>query len=265
MDIHPKMLALIESLPISARNSHIFRQNPVTKQPVGRLRNDSVLVELSREEFIHMALLAMYRLMESEFKTFSHNNQAQRLITNDIQGIMGEAALAKSIGKNVLDLVEMQQDVPHSQKGDGDIPGAAGIEVRTTTGLISKVSETHGPSFYSRLILRQHDDVTKRYVLVLGVGTVYEIAGWLPGSDIRRDEWSDQGAEGRRKVWMAPLNALRPIRELLPAKHMVTDRRLAELIAPPKPAFDIELEKLGRPTSVAELWRQAQMAHGAVL
>lgn len=262
MELYPEIHKLFDSLPFDIKSSHVLRTNPVTQKIVGKLRSDSVLVELTPNEYINMAHLAMYRLVESQVKSFSHNNEASRLITNDIQGIMGEAAVMKASGRNLSELAIMQDSIPHQRKGEGDMPTENGIEIRTTTGLISKVSPKYGASFYSRLIFRDGDDVSKRYVLVLGIGLVYEIAGWLPGSELKRDEWAGQGDVKRTPAWMAPIEALRPIRELLPVKHSVKHPQLVEMTNPVKPKFDLELEMLGRPTSVEELWRQAKMAHG---
>lgn len=213
-----------------------------------------------------MALLGTFRMIESELGGFVNKNEADRLPSNDLKGILGEAAVMKALGRDVSELAEMQRVIPHSEKSRGDVPSPLGrIEVRTTTGLFTKMTKG-GPNFASRLIARQGDDDEKSYVLVLGVGTVYEIAGWLKGSEIKRDEWSGQGAVGRPPAWMAPLSALRPIRELLHVQHKIISDKLKPFVQEqkPKPPYDIELELLARPTSVEELWRQAQIIHGVV-
>lgn len=218
------------------------------------------------EEFANMALLGTFRMLESELGGFVNKNEADRLPSNDLKGILGEAAVMKAMGRDVHDLAVMQREIPHAEKGQGDVPSPLGrVEVRSTTGLFTKMSRS-GPGFASRLIARDGDDPDKSYVLVLGVGTVYEIAGWLKGSEIKRDEWAGQGAAGRTPAWMAPVSALRPIRELLAVNHKIISHELQSFIIDekPKPKFDLELEMLGRPTSVAELWRQAEIIHGVI-
>lgn len=259
--IHPSLLSMFDRLEVGVEVSHVLQMHPSTKKPVGRLRPDSILVELTKEEYITMAMLGTFRMLYADSHQVKANHGAERTVKNDLQGILGEAAVMKALGRNISELISIENDVPFSEKPRGDIDG---IEVRATTGLISKVSARYGPSFASRLIYREGDSTTKAYVLVLGIGRVYEIAGWMPGKEMQREEWSGQGAEGRKKAWFVPTDALRPIRELLAVNHAISDPKLQQFIGPPKPAapVDMALEMLARPTDVRELWAMAKIAFG---
>jgi hypothetical protein len=262
MNLQP-ILAMMESLRVDVTTSHVLQEHPVTKRPVGPLRKDSVLVELTKEEYVAMALLGTFRMLRAESLQVRAKHEAERTVRNDLQGILGEAAVMKALGRNVMDLATIEHDVPLIDKPKGDI---GSIEIRATTGLISKTSSMYGPSYASRLIYREGDDPNKVYVLVLGVGIVYEVAGWLRGSEIRRAEWANQGAEWRTKAWMAPVSSLRPIRDLIDVKHCVESHSLLPFIRgeEKKAEIDWALELLRKPADVDELWRQAVMAHGSV-
>jgi hypothetical protein len=270
MNIPENLGELLGSLPVTSAISHMLQVHPVTRQPIGQLRADSVVVELNKQEYMEMAMLGMYRMLRAEAQQIRAKNEAERTIRNDLQGILGEAVLMKGLGRSVGELIDIERDVSMREKRRGDI---GNMEVRSTTGMMSPRTNIYVPSFYSRLIYRHGDDESKKYVLVMGVGTIYEIAGWLPGSECRRDAWANQGAEGRPKCWMVPMEELRPIRELLPVlDHKVEDAGILELIhRRPQVKVDVddpvlrEFEELRRRPvkDVRELWKEALMMHGA--
>lgn len=111
----------------------------------------------------------------------------------------------------------------------------------------------------SRLRLYKTDAKLRPYVLVIGSGLVFEAVGWMAGKEIMSDE---------RKVdsgWAVEINNLRPMKELLSGKHVVSDERLKKLVKKPETSgpIDFELEMLRRPSNVDELWQMAKIAFGA--
>lgn len=249
--------SLFDQMKVDAGTSHLLRERP-GGGIVGRLRPDSVVVELTKQEYLDMAMVAVYRMMLSEVRDFRQNAEAERTIRNDLQGILGEAAFCKALGLD-LEVIVGNEERSMAEKRTGDI---GRYEVRTTTGLVTPRSSSGRVGYYSRLIHRAHDDPQKVYVLVLGVGVVYEIAGWLAGADIRRDEWANQGGEGRPGAWMAPLEALRPIRTLPDAtlREHVMDERIAALSGKKDAKAQVDPSS-ARIRDIDALWNEARMMH----
>ena len=63
------------------------------------------------------------------------------------------------------------------------------------------------------LIIRDDDSPSHFYILVIGQMPVYEIAGWIKGSDAKVDEYlRDPGPNGGPRCFMIPQKALKNFR-----------------------------------------------------
>ena len=91
----------------------------MTKRLVGLFRKDSVLVELTKKEYVAMALLGTFRMLRAESLQVRAKHEVERTVRNDLQGILGKAAVVKALGRNVMDLVTIQRDVPRIDKPKG--------------------------------------------------------------------------------------------------------------------------------------------------
>lgn len=62
------------------------------------------------------------------------------------------------------------------------------------------------------LIVRDNDPDDRYYFLVIGEPLTFRVAGWMKGSEAKRDEWiRDPGV--RRKAWFVPQDKLKPLPE----------------------------------------------------
>jgi hypothetical protein len=107
-----------------------------------------------------------------------------------IEGALGEQAVAKALN------IYWDGSVNTWKAND-----LAGIQVRTRR------------EGWHDLIVRQEDSDVSAWVLVTGKEGVYNVRGWIAGSDAKRPEWlKDHG--NRPKAYFVPQSALRPISEL---------------------------------------------------
>jgi len=192
-------------LSMTSRGSHLVQQG----RERGPFRMDGVVIELTREEVLDLSLVGLHRMLESEMVGRKDNQESGRTYTNDIRGILAEGAFCKAVGLAVTTLIEDDRKTIHELR-QGDV-GA--YQIRTTTGMQS--SERGGKRFHAnRLIFREGDNPEAIYVLVIGTGAFYEIAGWLRGREIMTVRTGAQGAEHRTSAWFAWVEDLHPIRTL---------------------------------------------------
>lgn len=225
----------------------------------GPFRHDGVVVELSHDEYVSGMLLAIHRMVESDLQDLGAKANATRTMDKDVQGILGELAFCKAMGWGI-DVVARNQARTIQEKRAGDI---GKYEVRATTGLASQ------NGFSCRLIARNSDEAGKIFVLVIGVGRVHEVAGWLYGSEIKSERYLSKGQEGRPPCYMAPPESLHPI-QTLPGvndtaslyRHHVQDARLVHACKPLGDPLPPELELLRTPKkTVEQLWQEARLVH----
>lgn len=235
---------------------------PVEGHVLGRgvFRHDGVVVELSHDEYVSGMLLAIHRMVESDLQGLGAKANAARTMEKDVQGILGEMAFCKAMGWDIEVLVRNQSRTIQEKRA-GDI---GKYEVRATTGLASP------GGFSCRLIARENDEVGKVFVLVIGTGRVYEVAGWLYGSEIKSERYVSKGESGRPPCYMAPPESLHPIQTLPGVKntaslyrHHVEDTRLMHACKPLGDPLPPELELLRTPKkTVEQLWEEARLVHG---
>jgi hypothetical protein len=107
-----------------------------------------------------------------------------------VEGCRGECIVAKA-----LNVYWTGAGVDYSNEED-----VGRLQVRTTHHrngcLLHRPNEEH------------HDDP---WILVIGEGNTYHLAGWLYGHEIRRQEWLREPA-GRPPAYFAPQGSLRPFR-----------------------------------------------------
>lgn len=233
--IPEQIVALLAQAPIP--QSHMLQTHPLRKVPVGQIRPDSIVVELSHQEYLDMSLLGLARSLAS-------GGDLDRLS----RMVMGEASLSKSLG-HAIDLQPSKWNV------------------RRASGLFTAKSSPLDVSFHSGLGLRKSDDDSLNYVLVIGVGSVYEIAGWLRGSEVKTNEhFNEQGG-----FWMAPAESLHPIRSLPGAgtfSHQVTSAEIFSLCKTPSSRAETvqeqEFDRLFKEKDVNALWAEAKFFHSSI-
>ena len=156
-----------------------------------------LVVTLSLPEMSLALDAAWLRIVTSAAKGLNHAATYQRSMTKRIQeefvGACGEIAVGKAADKFFVPSVNTFHRVPDCL---GD------CEVRCT-----EVSA-------GRLIVRDNDSDTRKYVLGVMVNDTITLVGWILGADAKRDEWIDN-PNNYRTAWFVPQNALNPIEELL--------------------------------------------------
>jgi hypothetical protein len=105
-----------------------------------------------------------------------------------IEGACGECAAAKALN------VYWPASVDFRERQAGDLPG--GVEVRTT-------SHAGGS-----LILHEQDPGDRRYVLVVGRAPVFDVVGFIVGSEGRQAKWWKDPSNAGRWAYFAPSGAL---------------------------------------------------------
>lgn len=63
------------------------------------------------------------------------------------------------------------------------------------------------------LVVRPNDKPENIFILVIGIAPVFDIIGWISGSDARRDEWK-QTYGGRPEAWFVPQKNMNPMNTL---------------------------------------------------
>jgi hypothetical protein len=108
-----------------------------------------------------------------------------------IEGACGEMAAAKALG------VYWEPTVNTFRTG-GDVKD---WQVRTRR-------ESH-----RELFVRPHDSDDAAFILVTGCVPVFEVVGWVPGHEAKREEWL-KAHGGRPPAYFVPTCALHPLESL---------------------------------------------------
>ena len=103
----------------------------------------------------------------------------------DIEGALGEVALAKALNVFIAD------------HGDMKCPDVGDVDVRMTM-------HENG-----RLIIHPDDPDDRAFYLVTGAYGDYVVRGWIRGGDAKRDEWWTDPSGGR-PAYFVPQDALTP-------------------------------------------------------
>lgn len=109
-------------------------------------------------------------------------------VTEEITGAAGEMAVAKWSGRFFVPSVNTYHRVPDCL---GD------VEVRST-----RHSDGH-------LIVRDNDAPDRRYVLAIIGDDSVRLAGWIVGTEARRQEWRRASQRSDRLAWWVPQGELR--------------------------------------------------------
>ena len=144
-------------------------------------------VTLNNAEILLAALAGVVRLIKGQ-KSLKDKYGATRDWSEDIEGCLGEMALAKGLG-------EYWHGV---QRVGGDDVGA-GLEVRTTT-------YTNG-----HLLLHDDDHDDRRYYLVTGSLGKYHLRGYIYGVDGKKREYWKDLAGNDRPAYFVPQSALQEL------------------------------------------------------
>lgn len=203
--VDPRVEARLGKIPMTHRGSHLVQPG----RERGRFRRDGVVVELDRGEILDLSMLGMERMLASELRGRKPGNEADRTYENDIRGILAEGAFCKAMGMDVRMLLDDERtSIAELRRGD-----VGQYQIRTTDGMQS--SEKNGKVFYSnRLIYRHTDNAEDIFVLVIGSGALYEIAGWMRGREVMTVRTGGQGAEHRTTAWFAWVEDVHPIQTL---------------------------------------------------
>lgn len=150
-------------------------------------------VTLKKYEIEMAAWVGIRRNQSSIEKNLRHtagfNGDSERI---NIDGALGEIAVAKALG------IYWDGSVDTWKADD-----LRGMQVRATT---------HESG---RLIIRQNDDDSSRFVLVVGRCPTFRVVGWIVAADAKRREYWGSLDPTREPSWNIPQSKLRPMAELI--------------------------------------------------
>lgn len=148
-----------------------------------------IAVKLTYAEVQAAALTGVQRHVESlkaghQNRYAANKDNAWQL---DIQGALGEMAVAKALG------IFWSHSVNAFKA-----PDVGTLHVRSSTNADAP------------LIVRPGDDQAAAFVLVTGSDNVWTVHGWIRASAARRDEWRGNPG-GYGEAWFVPQQALTPL------------------------------------------------------
>lgn len=149
-----------------------------------------MIVTLDKEEFTFATYIGAQRCIEAKVMGLkdAHGFQGDGWGIS-IEGACGELAVAKSLGR------EWEATV-NTFKTGGDV---GQYQVRTT-------SYPEGS-----LIFRPGKDrESDVFILVIGVAPVFDVVGWIMGSDARQGKWYREYG-GRPPAFFVPRDEMRPM------------------------------------------------------
>jgi hypothetical protein len=176
------------------------------------IKNKMGEIILSDDEVSFITLLAQARFKDSRNKNrkrFWLSGQTEKdELNDDILGTAGEFVFCKAYE------IEFDPTIWNSFGEVGDVLGI--IQVRTTNKL------------YGRLIIRDKDNVSHIYVLIIGNIPSFRVVGWRWGSDFLDDAWV-KNPGGHGAAWFIPSLSLRAPEELLPIIMKLKDKNVKKL------------------------------------
>jgi hypothetical protein len=154
-------------------------------------------VQLTLPEWDLAVNTARIRIIASASQRLNHATTYQRdvltRLKEEVVGACGEIGLAKSAGQWFVPGLNTFHSTPDFLRD---------VEVRST-------DRADGS-----LIIRDNDDGGRRYVLALVSGSRVKLAGWMLGSDAKKDQWV-RDPHGNRPAWFVPQRALRSMEEFV--------------------------------------------------
>lgn len=149
-----------------------------------------IRVKLTLDEFTKATQVVVRRMIESEKQGLNHASTYQRnfveRLTEETIGACGELAVCKAFGWEWSESVNTFHEIP-------DV--ADNVEVRSTGHLDGS------------LIVRDNDDETRWYVLVVGKPPNMTVVGRIKGYEARQNQFV-RNPHGHRRAWFVPQNAL---------------------------------------------------------
>lgn len=156
----------------------------------------SVEVKLSLAEFAVAVQSAMTRMLVSAGSGINHASTYKRTLLTRLQeetvGCCGELAIGKLTDRYFLPEVGTFHTKPDCFDD---------IEIRST-------AVANG-----RMIIRENDEDSRRYVFCVVTGNTVAVVGWLYGHEAKKPEYRDN-PNGYRPAWWVPQNKLRDISTL---------------------------------------------------
>jgi len=144
-------------------------------------------VTLSSCEIFQGAMIGVMRRVRDmkAGRSERHNVPAGGGWQRDIEGALGEVALAKSLNVFIADHNDMK------------CPDVGSVDCRMT------------PRENGRLIIHPDDPDDRAFYLVTGAYGDYVVRGWIRGGDAKRVEWWTDPSGGR-PAYFVPQDALTP-------------------------------------------------------
>ena len=148
-----------------------------------------MIVKLSWHELAMATEIGRLRnLANIKYQRKDSTNQTRYDWHNHLEGACGELAVAKALGRYWDGSVDTFKK-----------PDVCGFQVRTALS-------------HKNLIIRPIDSGEDNFVLVTGNSPVYEIHGWIKGSEGKQDQfWR---TDVRSPAWFVPIKYLNPFETL---------------------------------------------------
>lgn len=143
--------------------------------------------------------IALTRIQRAETHALKDRQLADPHIHHDVRVAHYRGSWAEIAAARYLD-VPLPADQAHRFHNQPDLD--PDIEVRWNG--------------YGRLIIRDHDRVEGRFVLVTGEPPTLALPGWIAGDEL---EWDWRGKPGGKPAWIVPVGALRPMPQLRDMIH----------------------------------------------
>lgn len=157
----------------------------------------SVEIELTIPEFGHAVATAWMRILASAVQRLDHATTYKRSLVKrleeEVVGACGEMAVGKHAGRWFVPSLNTFHRTPDCFED---------VEVRSTAVVPG-----------GRLIVRDNDSDSRRYVLALVTGDRVRLCGWAYGHEAKKPEYLN-APHRQRPAWFVPQEALRPMSEL---------------------------------------------------